>query len=354
MSDAFRRLADRLMGRSRSARNGGAATPEVRDPAPGGPDHAQNRGSRTFGRDDVIGYYAPDRENYAPDERSYPAVGGQEAGRYGRPSTPGGDERAQAPTADPPWMSSSEEAAFERMAKLQSEMQKLSPAERAASEDRILHMVREDPKWKRVHDKYPERMPVIMTYANNAYARELGVAPPPAPDTPRPDTPPLDTRAERWERDPPRAEVPWPPSFVVRDLEAAAERIETEARGRWEREAPRSKSVAPSEVSSSYPAPGDMSDGVAFTHVWREQERLSNNPPPASRSPEQYPVSPLVEHASPAWSEIPPPLIGDAGREVLGSQAASVHQAADHSSNPANRNFSHPSVTQSPAPRMSR
>ncbi|MFJ9538285.1 hypothetical protein ACIRPX_13585, partial [Streptomyces sp. NPDC101225] len=126
--------------------------------------------------------------------------------------------------AEPTWRSSSEQSALERMSELERFVHGLSDVQRTAFEDEVLRRVRADDKWKKVHDRYPQRMPAMMTYANNAYLREVG----------HPARPPA-----------------VPPEMQ-------------EVRSRWERPASRRQPGVPDVTGVSYPGVNEMSDGLAF------------------------------------------------------------------------------------------
>ncbi len=142
MWDGIRRLADRVRGRSRSAPDGGGYPPGD-------------------------GGYAPERESHTPaGGRSYPLDGsgyaprgGPEVGPYVQAPTPGRGGPTQAPTDERTWKSSSEETAFKQMSELEKFVNDLPELQRHAFEDEILRRVQEDRKWRKVHDKFPERMP---------------------------------------------------------------------------------------------------------------------------------------------------------------------------------------------------
>ncbi len=98
-----------------------------------------------------------------------------------RPPRQAGGGPTQAPADERTWKSSSEETAFKQMSELEKFVNDLPELQRHAFEDEILRRVQEDRKWRKVHDKFPERMPAMTTYANNAFERSCGDRLPRAP-----------------------------------------------------------------------------------------------------------------------------------------------------------------------------
>ncbi|MFJ4624920.1 hypothetical protein [Streptomyces sp. NPDC088847] len=204
------------------------------------------------------------------------------------------------------------------MSELERFVNGLPELQRHAFEDEILRRVQEDRKWRKVHDKFPERMPAMMTYANNAFERELR------------RQAAASTEPERRER---RSSNPGPTRVTAteamnnaRDAITAHDAEQFAAyRARWEREAPRQRSVEPKESDFSHSGENAMIDSFAFeeaarvTREWREgeKERSTAN----LRNPGQDPLSDAVALNA----------VGDAAvaRGTVGSEGLSPLSAAD-------------------------
>jgi hypothetical protein len=174
MWSALRRILDRVRGRSRSAQAGDSGG-SLSDGGPaGGP------------------------------------AGGQEPGPPGQAAPLStADGWTQAPSAEPQWMSPSERSAHERVASLVETVGRLPKLEREAFEDEVLHLVRNDEKWRKAFEESPESMPTVARYAVNAHLREALREVPPEAVPQRGEPPHQGLRAE-----PTPVPVPAPvPSF---------------------------------------------------------------------------------------------------------------------------------------------
>lgn len=105
--------------------------------------------------------------------RSAPAPPG---GGVGGGASGGGDggDRSGYPQGEPQQSAGSGMSVHEeRMVRLESQIKKLSPRQHEAFEDAVLNLVRTDKKWQKVFEETPETIPAVVRFAGNAQRREL-------------------------------------------------------------------------------------------------------------------------------------------------------------------------------------
>ncbi len=204
------------------------------------------------------------------------------------------------------------------MSELEKFVNDLPELQRHAFEDEILRRVQEDRKWRKVHDKFPERMPAMTTYANNAFERELR------------RQAAASTEPERRERrssnpEPTRAVMATEAMNNARDAITARDAEQFAAyQARWER-ASRQRSVEPKESGFSHSGENAMIDSFAFeeaarvTREWREGEDERSTAD--LRNPGRDPLSDAVAFNA----------LGDAAvaRVTAGSEGLTPLSAAD-------------------------
>ncbi|WP_328582591.1 hypothetical protein [Streptomyces sp. NBC_00370] len=197
----------------------------------------------------------------------------------------------------------------ERMIRLESQIKKLSPRQHEAFEDAVLNLVRTDKKWQKVFEESPETIPTVVRFAGNAQRRELlRDAPPTAADL----RATADLR-EQWERPAPAVG-----SSIRSGFQGPGQ---NEFSGGHEFEVAAQTNLRESTTHAvSTPRRGELTDGHTFVasehrHILddsaSESAFVTNSP---LMSPVSLPTSPELHTRS---IDIPQSMLDSEGRSIV-------------------------------------
>ncbi|MEU0787135.1 hypothetical protein ABZ341_36955 [Streptomyces sp. NPDC006173] len=265
---------------------------------------------------------------------------GQGDGSSDQAAAHGRNDAGQTPFTTPPLtgQASSERPVHEGMARLEAQIRRLPAHEREAFENAVLHLVRNDKKYRKAFEKSPESMPLVARCVVDAHLREVAPEVAAADKAARQQSPsspgaPGDETRSRWER--PAQNLGGPAVDVVPSSSRsgfAAPRPDEMTDGLGFQEADRISLAERTSSATLTPRESDVFAGQSFLageHAYMRRQLGDDTLSPAPTDLEP-PVSPVLSEATPlsplpSRAPLMSPLLPEATPvSPLQSQAAPV------------------------------
>ncbi|MFE9807344.1 hypothetical protein [Streptomyces sp. NPDC005548] len=241
---------------------------------------------------------------------------GQGDGSSDQAAAHGRNDAGQTPFTTPPLtgQASSEKPVHEGMARLEEQIRRLPAHEREAFENAVLHLVRNDKKYRKAFEKSPESMPLVARCVVDAHLREVAPEVAAADKAARQQSPsspgaPGDETRSRWER--PAQNLGGPAVDVVPSSSRSgfdAPRPDEVTDGLGFQEAARISLAERTSSATLTPRESDLFAGHGFLAAQNGSPGVgSGGETLAALSGREPPVSPL-----PAAAQLVSPVLSDA------------------------------------------